>query len=94
MDVSTISKIYVYTKEGGLVKSGFSKIKQGERVFSIGFPDKKNPNKILVSRAIRLSDVPSNPLIPKYKLQPTQDISVTPSTGSGMKLVPLNNIQK
>jgi hypothetical protein len=86
IDVENITRTYTYGKTTGLVKAGFSKITQGERLMVIGFPDAKDKNKILASRILRFPDLPINPVIALFK---PEDIGVTPSTGSGTKLVPI-----
>lgn len=86
IDVENITKTYTYGKTTGLVKAGFSKIVQGERVMVIGFPDVKNKNTIIASRILRFPELPINPAIALFK---PEDVGVTPSTGSGTKLVPI-----
>lgn len=86
IDIETITKTYAYTKDGGTAKSGFSKIKIGERVMIVGFSDKIAKNKILASRIIHMPEVKPNPRIQSVKLQNSE---ITPSTGSGMKLAPI-----
>ena len=88
IDNQIITKTYIHTKDNNLIKSGFSKLQHAERVFVIGFPDKNDPNKIIASRILRFPDIKSNPLIPASKLQ-SQDANITPSTGSGVKLMPI-----
>lgn len=86
IDVENVTKTYTYTKTTGMVKAGFSKINKGERLMVIGYPDVKDPNKILAARIIRFPDLPINPRI---ELLNPEDLGVTPSTGSGTKLVPI-----
>lgn len=62
-DVQTTTKTSTYTKGADLVRSGFSKIKEGERIMVVGFPDKKEKNRITASRIIVFPDVPKNPKI-------------------------------
>jgi len=86
IDVETITKTYIYGKTTGLVKAGFSKITQGERVMVIGFPDVHDASKIIASRILLFPSLPVNPNI--VLIRP-EDLGVTPSTGSGTKLVPI-----
>ncbi len=69
VEVETVTKTYVYTSgSDGLVKSGFSKLQLGERVFIVGFFDAKDKSKIIASRIIRF---PSLPVNPKISIAPT-----------------------
>lgn len=86
IDVENITKTYVYGKTTGLVKAGFSKISQGERVMIIGFYDVNDSSKIIASRILCFPDLPINPRI---ELLNPAELGVTPSTGSGTKLVPI-----
>ncbi len=63
IDVQTTTKISSYTKTGGVVKSGFSKIKEGERIMVVGFPDQKDTTKIIPNRIIFFPNLPKNPKI-------------------------------
>lgn len=88
VDIADITKTSSFTKDGGLIKSGFSKIIQGERITVTGFFDKNNAGKIIASRVIIYPDLAINPSIDLGKFGiSTEDI--TPSTGSGKKLVPI-----
>ncbi len=86
VEIDTITKTFVYASDTGLTKSGFSKIQQSERVFVVGYPDTKDTSKIIASRIIRMPSVAVNPKI--IILKP-DEMGVTPSTGSGIKLAPL-----
>lgn len=87
IDVENITKTQAYSKDGGVIKSGFSKLAVGQRVLIVGFPDAKNKNMIVASRILIFSDIPANPKIPLVK--PEDIAPVTPSTGSGKKLTPI-----
>lgn len=88
IDVQTTTKIFSYTKNDGLIKSGFSKIKVGERILVIGFPDKKDKTKIIPNRLTFFPELLPNPHI---VLLPTQAPTITPeaktssATGSAKK---------
>lgn len=87
IDVENITKTNSYTKDAGIVKSGFSKLQEGQRVLIVGFPDKTNPKEIVASRIVVFPNIPPNPSISLVK---QEDIApVTPSTGSGKKITPL-----
>lgn len=85
IDFETTTKTYVNTKADGTIKSGFSKIKQNERVVVVGFIDQTDTSKIIASRIIRLPELKLNPRISVI----TPNTGVTPSTGSGIKLMPI-----
>ncbi len=89
VDVENVTKTATYSREDGVVRAGFSKITPGERISIVGFPDKKNPGRIVASRVLLLPELPKNPRIklPDAALQ--DDDEVTPSTGSGKKITPI-----
>lgn len=89
VEVENITKTLSYTKEGGLIKAGFSKIKQGEHVIVVGFLDLKNKNKLIASRVLLFPDIPKNPKINLTIPTVNPESIVPPSTGSGKKLVPI-----
>lgn len=76
IDVQTTTKISSYTKTGDIAKSGFSKIKTGERIMVVGFPDQKDKTKIIPNRIIFFPNLPRNP---KIVLNPPQNSKETPS---------------
>lgn len=78
VDIETTTKILSYTKDAGLARLGFSKVKENQNIIIVGkyqvyiFPDiPKNPNITVAAEA----------------LSPNQ--AITPSTGSGKKLTPI-----
>ncbi len=89
VDIENITKTFLYSKNDGLQKAGFSKIESGKQVIVIGFSDKKNPKRILASRVLLFPDLPKNPriIIPQPALNPDEE--TVPSTGSGKKLTPI-----
>lgn len=76
IDVEKITKTSSYTKKGGLIKSGFSKIEIGQRFIAIGFKDLKEKDVLIVQRIILFPELPPYP-------------TIVPSTGSGKKLTPI-----
>lgn len=91
IDVENVTKTSLYTKSGGLEKSGFSKVTTGDRVTLSGYPDKKDKTLIIATRIIVFSDLPKNPsiIVPDGGIVDTGDTPVT-SSGSGKKLTPIN----
>ncbi len=65
--IQDITKTLGYTKDGGLVRSGFSKISLNERVMVVGFPNKNNSKQILATRFIHFPDLAVSPKIPIVK---------------------------
>lgn len=57
IDVENVTKTFAYTPTDGLKKAGFSKIAKDQRVYVVGFPDKTDPNKIIASRIILLTNL-------------------------------------
>lgn len=60
-DVETTTKTLSYSKDGPLIRSGFSKIKENQRVIIVSKTDSNNDDKAPSSRIILLPDVPKNP---------------------------------
>ncbi len=94
IDVETVTKTFNYTLSDGMVKAGFSKIIDGENVVVIGYPDKKDANKIISSIVMLLPEIPKNPAINLPSTNstgevPTSTKKTVPSTGSGKTLTPL-----
>ncbi|MBI4097305.1 MAG: hypothetical protein HY428_02730 [Candidatus Levybacteria bacterium] len=88
VDVEAVSKTNSYTKENGVARSGFSKLEVGWRIVMVGYPDKKNPARILASRILILSELPENPKI-NLPSEALSNEGITPSTGSGKKITPV-----
>ncbi len=84
IEVEDITRTYSFST-GSLVKSGFSKISQGQTVFVVGFPDKQDPTKLLSSKIIVLPGIQLKYL----SITPIQSPTIPPSTGSGIKLFPI-----
>lgn len=82
IDIQDITKTISYSKENGIERSGFSKIKAGERILIIGFPDATKPSHVLASRIIRFPELKVNPAIPADKLPSIQSLSPTPLSGN------------
>ena len=85
VDVENITKTSLFTRVGGVVKAGFSKLTVGQRVQIVGYPDVKNSNLLVASRILIFPDLPVNPKI--TLINPTDIAPV--STGSGKKLTPI-----
>lgn len=90
INVGSETKTYAYDASTGLTRSGFSKLKVGERIMVVGFPDVKDKNTIIPSRVLRFPTVPVNP---KIIIINPDELNVTPSTGSGTKLVPIIKVK-
>lgn len=89
IDIETTSKTSSYAKEGGLTRSGFSKIQEGLSLVVVGLPNKTDKKRITASRVILLPTLPKNPkiTIPQAAINPQENIPA--STGSGKKLTPI-----
>lgn len=89
IDVENITKTMSYTKDSGLVRSGFSKIKTGERITAIGFPAINEKKRLIASRIIVFPDIPKDPAITLPEPALSEQDKTVPSTGSGKKLTPI-----
>lgn len=88
VDVENITKTYSYARGSELSRSGFSKIKENQRIMIVGFTDIKDKNRLIASRIIHFTDIPGNPKLGLVK--PTlPEKEPTVSTGSGVKLTPI-----
>lgn len=82
-EVETTTRTLSYdTVSQNLVRSGFSKIKEGQKIFVVGSKDKKVDNKIDADTIIIFPGISRTP---NLQLSPT----IIPSTGSGKKLTPI-----
>lgn len=86
VDIQTFTVISTHSKDEGLSKYGFSKLKIGDRVSVTGFPDKKNQELLVASRILVLPELPKNPKI--IVPEPSIDEDSTTSSGSGKKQSP------
>lgn len=57
IDIVTSTKTSLFTKEDGFIKSGFSKIAVGERIFAAGFTDSKDDTQLNATRVIHFPDL-------------------------------------
>lgn len=93
VDVQTTTKTQVYTKDTGLTRSGFSKIKEGQRISVVGYKAAKEQTRITPSRILLLPDVPKDPAIkltisPSPEPSPTATASPSPTTPRVRKTTP------
>lgn len=84
-NVEIITKTFSFTTQGGMIKTGFSKINPGEVIIVTGFPDKKNANIIISDRMILLPEIQS----PSALITPQTSNTPPTSTGSGKSLTPI-----
>lgn len=84
-DIENTTKTFIYTKASGLSKSGFSKINIGERILVVGFPDKKDKDRIIASRVILFPELPKNPNITLTISTPKLQETIAPASESGKK---------
>lgn len=82
VDIEAFTKTYVYTKSGDIQRAGFSKLKEGERVTIIGFPDKNNKTHILANRIIAFPELLANPKISGPTPSATASSSATPAAST------------
>lgn len=80
VDIENITRTQSYTKETNVVRSGFTKIVEGQRVIVVGYPDLKDASKLTATRIILFPNLSPDPKIPLDMLRKTQATSPTPST--------------
>ena len=71
VDVENTTRSQQYTKTDGLKKYGFSKIKERQRIFVVGFQESKDQGHFIASRIIIFPDIPVNPQISLPKITPS-----------------------
>lgn len=59
VDIEKTTRTLIYTREAGILRTGFAKIKDGERVSVIGYSD-KNKTRISALKVIVFQDLPRN----------------------------------
>lgn len=90
VDVENITKTLSYSKDSdSLTASGFSKMKNLDNAYVVGFWDKQNKDHLLASKIILFPDFPNNPKITLAPEALKNDAAIIPSTGSGKKLTPI-----
>lgn len=86
INVESSTKTNVY-QDGETVKSGFTKVSEGERIIVAGFADKKEKDVINASRIIHFPDLPLSGDLTKHK--DMVDTQVPVSSGSAGKVEPI-----
>ncbi len=90
IEVETSTKIFSFDSEKSqLIKSGFSKITEGETIIIIGFPNKTSSNTINASKIILFPNISKNPKI-KTLIKPT--ITEAPTSSPTPKISPTKRI--
>lgn len=74
VDIEAFTKSFVWDKEKGLTKIGFSKINIGDIIHVLGTPVPKKDNRISANRILDLTDLSGNP-----NPTPTTAITQTPT---------------
>lgn len=85
LNIETSTSIDSFTKETDQIKSGFSKILAGQRVYASGFPDSKVANQLNLDGLIFFPEL--SPSI-KMKRFSGEDAVVTPTAGKSAALTP------
>lgn len=80
IDIVASTKMYSFDNINGQVKSGFSKIEVGKRIFASGFMDKKVENQLDATRVIMFTSLALSNGMKKYQASiPTSEITPTKS---------------
>lgn len=66
LDIETSTKLYSYTKEDDEIKSGFSKILPGQRVYAAGFPDSKISSQLNIDRLTHFPELPPSSKMKRF----------------------------
>ncbi|HVF69487.1 MAG TPA: hypothetical protein VNA13_02880 [Xanthomonadales bacterium] len=94
VDIGSTTKLSSHTQDGGLVKILFPKLSVGERITTVGFPDKVDTALLVASRVVVLPDVPKDPTVsfaPSPTAAPTTSVlrraTVAPVVTSSVRRV-------
>lgn len=77
LDIQTSTKLFSYTKDTDEIKSGFSKLEVGQRIYAAGFPDSKVTAQLNVSRLTHYPD-----LLPSSKMKRFAETEAEASTAT------------
>ncbi|MBI5019680.1 hypothetical protein HZB58_05420 [Candidatus Gottesmanbacteria bacterium] len=78
VDIENTTKTIVWSKEGGLVKGGFSKIAVGDTVHITGTPVAKKENNYRGIRVLNLGNITGSASTPTTTVTPVASASATP----------------
>lgn len=81
IDITTSTKINSVSTADGELKSGFTKVVTGQRIFAAGFPDSKVANQLDTTRFIHFVDLTPSAKMKKF-------INVTPEASPSAKPTP------
>ncbi|MGI8419590.1 MAG: DUF5666 domain-containing protein [Candidatus Levyibacteriota bacterium] len=87
VSIDTTTKISSSDNGAALVRYGFSKLNVGDRVFVVGYPDKKDTNMLDATRIIDFQNVPKDPNI--VVSAPTPTVSAAPTSAGAKGLKPV-----
>lgn len=88
IDIETTTKTLVSTKENGITRSGFSKIKEGQRITVYGLPKGKEKDRFSGVRMLIFPELAANPQIKvAVKAQPTETVTPTDKPTESVKKV-------
>lgn len=79
VDIENFTKISSYTDDNDITKSGFSKLTVGDRVYTVGYPNKNEKHRITGTRILVFPDIPNNPKIHLPESAPSEEPSTTPA---------------
>ena len=60
VDVENLTRTYLYTQKGGLLRAGFSKIKENSSVIVVGVLNKTEENRLTATRITFFPEIPSH----------------------------------
>ncbi len=88
VDIENFTRTTEYSKTGDGTRYGYSKLQTGMRLIVIGYPNRKQKNRVTATRIMYFPGAAKDPKItlPEPALSETK---ITPSTGSGKTLTPI-----
>lgn len=86
LDIETSTKLYSFTKETDEIKSGFSKILPGQRIYAAGFPDSKVASQLNVDRLTHFPEL--QPSSKMKRFAETEAVSSVTPTPTKVKATP------
>lgn len=86
IDIETSTKISSYTKDDSMVKSGFSKVSAGERIYVSGFMDDTEKNQLNADRIIHFPELALSDTLKRFADE--EVVETTPTAGKSATLTP------
>ncbi len=82
VDIENTTRTSTYTEASDVVKAGFSKIAQGQRVHIVGYPSKTEQNRISATRILVFPEIKTNPSINTANVPTQVPVTLSPTSNT------------